>query len=789
MSAPTPPVSLNSQCSIIHDGVIYVYSPDAFQILELKEGAQWQQEANGISVTGAVCMKGGVDGDNTKPALYVVGGASNSSFPDYPGLQRYSLLDKSWQTITPVVKVTQNRLNHGAAYMNTSSSMVVYAGSQDDYSGASSQTFLVELYPPYSVLAYSSDAPPAVKPTMLSWNESSVLMVGGSTTNVNVFTFDPDNGWQDLGLSLPSALPDSSVAQSAVFTLDDESKILQTFDLGETDPTVTTNVLLGGGGVLATYGETVGSNNTTASPTTTASSSKAKRSVSLSNYPTYNNSLAPSSSRTNFNLAPGDDGLISFVGGNNDDPVVFFNQSGNTWVSATSLLGEQKASTTPSTTQPAPTATSAAAASSSSHKGNGLTILGGVLGGICGLAVVLIILLLWLRSVRRKRAREEKQTEYGDDKRRSGEYNVEEGGLRPLASAGQPMGRSPVPSAVFEEADSTAMVGARGDPKYLIRRVSSDRAQPGFRGSGIGFGQALFKRDKGTLAISKPMNPVLGDYKERPSIDLGTATPAEPVAAAVVATRNPSQRKTDDGWGKYFQSDPQTGNRTFFTRSSSASRSKSGGFWPGSGVPESSSRSTATKSPKFILRDSVGNPLQAHNVGVGSPTLEHVPSSAQSQGFPHLEGTPVRISNVSSVTDEDDYEDERIEGAFSSGIPASVHDVPWAPVGNTWSGPAQRPLRPPSGYTQQQGRPPARTASSNETEASESSIPSFPMPNSVRSIRPSRERTIHASVTLTPAPARDESTEAREYFTHTRARSGTPDNNDMSWLNLGTPTR
>lgn len=793
MSAPTPPVSLKNQCSIVHDGVIYVYSPDAFQILELKEGAQWQQETNGISVTGAVCVKGGVDGDNTKPALYVVGGASNASFPDYPGLQRYSIFDKSWQTITPVVKVTQNRLNHGAAYLNASSSLVVYAGSQDDYSGPSSQTFLMDLYPPYSVLAYSSYAPPAVRPVMLSWSQDRALMVGGSTTNVNVFTFGPDDGWQDLGLSLPSPLPDSSVGQSALFTLDDESKILQTFNLGQSDPTVTTNVLLGSGGVVATYGETVGGNDTTATPTPTASS-KVKRSLSLSNYPTYNNSLAPSSARTNFSLAQGDNGLVAFVGGNDDDPVAFFNQSGNNWISATSLLGEQQALTTPSTTQPSATATASstgAAGSSSSHKSNSLTILGGVLGGICGLAALLIILLLWLRSVRRKRAQGERQTEYGDDKRRSGEYNVDERGLRPLAAAGQPMGRSPVPSAVIEEADSTAMVGTRGDPKYLIRRVSSDRAQPGFRGSGIGFGQALFKRDKGPLAISKPMNPVLGDYKERPSIDLGTATPAEPVAATAVTAR-PSQRKTDEGWGKYFQSDPQTGNRTtFFTRDSSASRSKSG-FWPGSGVPESSGRSTASRSTKIVLRDSVGNPLQAHNVAAGSPTLEHVPSNAQSRGFQPLEGTPVRISNVSSVTDDDDYEDERFEGAFSSGIPASVHDTPWAPVGNTWSGPPQRPLRPPSGYTQTQGRP-IHTASSNETDASgtqDSPIPSFPMPNSIRSIRPGGDSamTTHAAVTR-PAGDIDEASEARDYFAHTRARSGTPDNNDMSWLNLGTPNR
>ena len=109
MSAPKPPVTFKNQCSIIHDGVIYVYSPDAFQTLELKEGAKWEEETNGVSVTGAVCVKGGVDGDNSKAALYVVGGATNASTTNYTGLQRYSIEDKSWQTVVPVVNVTQNR--------------------------------------------------------------------------------------------------------------------------------------------------------------------------------------------------------------------------------------------------------------------------------------------------------------------------------------------------------------------------------------------------------------------------------------------------------------------------------------------------------------------------------------------------------------------------------------------------------------------------------------------------------------------------------------------------------
>ncbi|EXJ77384.1 hypothetical protein A1O3_09610 [Capronia epimyces CBS 606.96] len=788
MSAPRPLVALEDHCSIIHNDTIYVYSPEAFQTLELKEGAQWKRETNGISVTGAVCVKGGVDGDNSKPALYVVGGAANKSSSNYPGLQRYSILDKAWETITPVVSVTQHRLNHGAAYMNAQSSLLVYGGSQDGYTGPSSQTFLVEMYPPYRVLAYSSIAPPVVKPFMLPWAQDRAMMVGGSTTNLNVFTFGPSDGWQDLGLALPSPLPDSSAAKCAVLTLDDGSRILQTFDLGQSPPTITTNVLLNPGGLPASYGETVGGDATSTSLTATPSApSRLKRAIYLDNYPAYNNSLAPSAKRTDFDLAQGADGLIAFVGGNDDDPVVFFNQTANRWIASTQLLGSQQAPlATPSNTQPSTTAsataTSAAATSGSSSRSRSLTILWGVLGGICGVALILVILLLWLRSIRKKRMEreKEKQAEYPDAKRRSGEDTHVERGLQPLSRAGQPMGRSPVPSTVIAEADSTAMFGGKPDPRHLIRRVSSDR---GFRGSSMGFGQSLFKRDreKGSLTISKPMMPDLGDYQERPSIELGKATPAQQVTTKAAPARQASQRKTNEGWGRYFQGEHVPENQTsLFSRSSGGTTLGRSGFWPGSGVPESSLR-----SPKIILRDSAGNRLEPRNVAAGSPNLQSGPSS------PHSRGLQARVSRVSSAatmdTTDDEYDDEQYEGAFSSGVPTSVHDVAWTPVGNTWSGPAQRPLKPPSSYiaAQAQAHPvqtPASGETSDSSETRSPSIPTFPMPNSIRSVQHHEER----QPAVGPGWSQEE---AGDYFSHVRVRSRTPDNSDMSWLNLGTPAR
>lgn len=777
-----------------------MYSPDALQTLELKEGAEWKQESSGVSVTGAVCVKGGVDGDNSKAALYVVGGATNDSFSSYPGLQRYSISDKSWTTIVPVTNVTQNRQHHGAAYMNSSSSLLVYGGSQDNSNGPSSQTFLIDLFPPYRVLAYSSIASPGINPIMLSWGEDRTLMVGGGSSNIKTFTFGPSDGWQDLGLSLPDPLPDRSKAQCALLTLGDESRILQTFDLGQTPPTVTTNVLLNPGGQPATFGETAGG------------PSRAKRVPSLNDYPTYNGTLAPSATRTGFSLAQGDDGLVAFVGGSNDDPIVFFNQSENGWIRTTQLLGRQQeplispssSMANPSSTaaEPSSTAAGASTGSGSSSRSRALTILGGVLGGVLGVAAILIILLLCLRRTRKKRAAAEKNNEYVDDKGRNGEYNSEERGLRPLAKAGQPMGRSPVPSAVMSEADSTAMLG-KPDSKHLIRRVSSDRAQPGFRGSGIGFGQAMFKREKekGQLSISKPMMPVLGDYKERPTIDLGKATPPAPVASKAAGKRQASQRKTNEGWGKYFQSEPTQENRsTFISKSSYTMSRTNSGFWPGSGVPENS-----TRSPKYMLRDSIGNPLEAQSVAAGSPTVEHFPANSQSRDLQSVQGMSGRISNASSIEttnseddedfDDDDYEDEQVERGVSSGVPSNVRDVAWTPVGNTWSGPAQRPLRPPSGYVTAQARAQPTMTPDEESDTSGGSIPAFPMPNSIRSLQPSigSGMTVHAGGRNERSRAHED---AGDYFSQGRAASGARDQgnglnneNDMSWLNLGTPTR
>lgn len=877
MVVPSPPVPLKDHCSIIENNTLYVYSPDAFQILPLELGGQWKQQTNGVSVTGATCVKGGVDGDNSQSALYVIGGAANASTSSYPGLQRYSIQDKTWTTITPVVPVTQNRINHGAAYMNASSAVVVYAGSQNGSPDLSTETFLIELYPPYRTQSYSSNGnSPASQPILLTYSEDHAVMVGGSSTNVNVYTFGPQEGWADLGVALTAPLPGQNDAQCALLTLDDGTKVLETFYLNQSPNLVTRTVIRNPGDLQASYGEFIGtptSSGTTSS--STSGSRKRKRQNYFSNFPTYNATNAPTAPRTGFSLAQDDNGLVTIVGGDTADSIVIFSQTQNSWLDAAQVLGSQSQSQTPlagpsatSTNSVSSTTATAGTGGSSTDSSTGqshsLTILGAVLGAICGLAAVLLITMLWLRSIRRKRKLAEKnagrQSEYPEDNKRADEgHSFEEAGLRPLAAQGKPMGRSPVPSAV----PSDELFPPKQSEKAIENGLASNPSTR-LNVNTEGFGQGMFgnnnnnnsskTRDKSPLAISRPFAPDLGHYADRPSIDLGSVTPAVATAnTAAVPLRNISQRKTDEGWGKYFNAGSGEEPRSTWTSESSrptSSRSKgAGGFWPGSGIPQD----RPPKSPKLPLRDSVGNTLNTKDVVGGSPSLKSGPGDTRSRNMAAVAPALARISNgtASSVhSDEENFEDESVidddddaaHPTYSSGIPSSIHDA-WTPVGNTWSGPAQRPLRPPSSphaaYPHSFFPPPTGasdgTSLSNETKRS--SIPSFPMPSStIRHVKklsqdnntrsavarpttassagvlshsgipyssPSlplvhHEASSHFAATTAngpppsrpPRPAED----MRDYFGHTAnnsgvGRDGLPNSSDMSWLNLGGDTR
>jgi hypothetical protein len=327
----------------------------------------------------------------------------------------------------------------------------------------------------------------------------------------------------------------------------------------------------------------------------------------------------------------------------------------------------------------------------------------------------------------------------------------------------------------------------------------------------------MFKREKSPLAISRPMFPDLGDYKDRPSIELGQATPAAALATPK-PVRNFSQRKTDEGWSRYFQAD----NSSKFAENGAQNATSSstdkgpGGFWI-IGAPEGPS----LRSPKMALRDSSGNALLAQTVAAQSPSMESGPADARARGFEVVQGIPAKISSGESVSSEgshdDDYEDDKIDHAYSSGIPSSIPDHSWAPVGNTWSGPPQRPFRPPSSHiasAYSSGVLPAPSISSypfDSPATKTSSIPSFPMPNSTNravhsrggdqddssQIPKAQPVANHFSTTTTPfgAPSRPPrpAEDIRSYFDagpeSDRMPTTNPYENNLSWLNLNADPR
>ncbi|RMD40827.1 hypothetical protein DV735_g4295, partial [Chaetothyriales sp. CBS 134920] len=784
MTTPTPPVPFEDQCSIIHNNTLYVYSPNAFQTLSLEEGARWKQETNGVSVVGAQCVYGGVDGLNNQSALYVVGGVANESNSNYPGLQRYSLQDKSWETISPLVQVTRNRQFHGATYINASSGIIIYGGSQQGATGLSSETFFVELYPPYRVQAYSSIAPPVKNPFMMPWSNDRALMVGGSSSNLNAFTFGPLDGWQSLGVTLPTSLPNSSVAQAALLSLDDGSKILQTFNLSQHPVSVSSNVLLNPGGAAAN-GQVIGVATTTTTTGASAATGTAntRRALALNTFPIYDGADGPNTTRTGSSIAQSEDGLLAFVGGDTAGSVSFFNQSQNAWVLPDKILGDQTTSSSATNTATATATQSSTSGSQKSDKhSDRAAILGGVLGGVFGLvAIVLVVAFyIWLARIR-KRVREQKQPKESYEGRTENDDFEGEEGLKSLSANGQPMGRSPVSSAVINKAHTSEMFVQ--NPTDLIRpdskgssgggKTEAQKAAPTHR---------LFHREKAPPTISKPMNPELGDYslRQSPNIDLGRATPAAPlnstalisaVAASNLPTRSKSHRRTDEAWAKYFSTDAV--KSSLEDRHASPDRLSRAGaaatLGPGGGE-------AVTRVPSWpAMRDSTGRALEMNSVTTNSPVLENSPSRAR-KGM-----ASGRMSGADSI---DEYEDDVVDDGLSSGTPSMTRQQRWTPLDHGWSQP-----------TVERAPIAAKSSSDNTSGSKLSAIPNFPMPGSTaRTGRRSGGEEVISNLgsngTTHPLNPR-RSNPPRGASLHPSSATAQQDDarqrlpDDLSWLNLG----
>ncbi|KAF2002931.1 hypothetical protein P154DRAFT_552915 [Amniculicola lignicola CBS 123094] len=545
MGVPEPIHALTGHCSVIHENTLYAYSPAGFQSLELTEGAQWTEEPMDISLTGARCVKAVPGGDSDAAMLYIVGGSVNETVVswNYPGLMHYSFAEKKWDWVRPESWVTQNRKNHGAAYLDDLKALLVFSGAQSDGVVPSSETFLISTLPPFNIsTAPANDIPPSVKPMLMDWDGKSAVMVGGGAQNQGVFLFNnPTTGWQNLGVTLTEPITNQDAVQCTIVSGDDGSRVLEKFDMSVSPNKVTRVALLSQGGTVAPPGTSVGD--------------KIKR-VTVEDWAAYNGTLAPTATRTSYSIAQGENGKAVISGGSDQDPLCIFDQSANAWVNATELFDGQQVviQSTPSATASSKalsssatiTTTSALAASSSAaavapstttpvnNKTRMLTVLGATLGAIFGIAALMILLLFCLKY-RKAKNKKAQQTAYVEKDRLS----FADRGAEFMSEAGGSIGHKFVEMNGSQSSLAIVSGQAGNNHKRGLGPLGSDASTAGL------------VQKKSPLAYTDPVEMSKLDMKPEP------ANPDQMVRQN--SARQPNVgRSRSSGWSRYFANNEAT---------------------------------------------------------------------------------------------------------------------------------------------------------------------------------------------------------------------------------------
>lgn len=806
MSVPKPPVALKNHCSVIYNNTLYTFQPNAFQSLDLKAGGKWSKLPMGLPTNGSVCIQGSPNGQDS---MFIVGGTTNPSLPDYSGLQRYVFKTKKWEPIKLSSNVAQDRLGHGAAYLNDSSSIIIYAGYQNLIQVPSAPTFQISAITPYNISSYSSKAPALLKPLLMPWNASHALLLGGGQENKKFYTFGPGlDEWLPLDRQLSDGLKDSTKVQTAIFDADDGSKVLQIFDMSVSPNSISIRELRN-----ATDKANPGvqsRTSTSSSPATETQHSRKRKRQTTSNRPTYNSTLASQTQRNGFSLAQDSTGLIVFSGGepaNNDEVLCIFDQNENQWIDPVQFFAADTKPDNPSSspTSVTPTASSTAPASTTtSQSGSGggsknhsLTILGATLGAVFGCAAILIMILFLLRCLRRQResTHKRKTSDYPADSKH--EMDFADQGVNYMQEAGgSSSGRgSHKHTGSGQSINSMAIMAGTA-------RAGSSQSKRGFMhrtGDSNGSTKSLFSRAKSPLAPSPP--PISGPILNKPRDNNNTQASPEPR----------TEPRTDTGWSRYFTNNSSTNLATAGnTRQDSASRpttyaSGTQSDYASSRIASSNPRESAEVQP-LSIRSGAPHPPNARIV---SPT-SGVPLQLQAgiAPSPRADGSnPPSPSTLVSEVNEDEY--RHGDRSHESEGMASWTPIAASDRGSTWD---DRPIS--SVYTESVIYP---------HPGERVRIPNFPrVPSTARNstARNSTARNSQADPTVDPRglrsmasrdlktpPAGDQDRELpevgsrrvmppvygndREMRPYPRqpeewdSRGRRPEPEDMSWLNLG----
>ncbi|KAE8348287.1 hypothetical protein BDV28DRAFT_99398 [Aspergillus coremiiformis] len=691
MIVPKPPVKLEGHCSVLYNNTLYTYSANGFASIALERNATWTELPMGEPVSNAACVAGGLDG---KQALYVIGGTSSTGHTS--GFQQYSFGDKIWKSIDAVRENMANRTSHKAVYLKSSSSLLVYGGHQHDETDASSDTFAINTQEPYNLSAYSAhNASPAYNPVLLPWNDKEAALFGGLTTPDQVHLFDPVQGWFGSNLTFPGPLSDD--VQCAIVNGTDGSKILESFDMNASPNNVTSITLLQSGG-------------TPVRRRNSFESSPSRRESPSGDYPTYDASLAPTTTRKAYSLAQGEDGLVVISGGSGTDTLAIFNQTANSWVNATKLFyGDQtsqqilgsKTSSTPTATASGsgetPSETPGAPVSDDNSSSNNVgTMIGATLGSIVGLAAILIVLLLLLKRKKEDR----KRADQGEDGNKD-RLSFQDRGVESLTQLAYPMGKSAAPLAA-SSVDSLAIFSGRVGEEKSPRSAG---APPSFD--------------------PRP-SPLSAIYSNR-ELSLGQIDKATEAQDSLEAI-HPSDRRTTEGWGKYFEAHGAA--NLMVPPPAVAPR------------PDSAATTWPMKALAPLNTSFLEAPKPLGCVISGSPTTEHASSPQNGQYITIPQGLSARISTASELTIEYESDYERRKSRAQQ----------------SWVG------RPPSStYSRSYYNPSVYTQSGPD------------VPSAVSPLRDPRLNTRGSSILIPdnvdPIPPRD-------------IRKNNNINSDMSWLNI-----
>ena len=802
MSVPQPPVELEGHCAAINADTLYFLSPHGFQSLPLKEHAQWSKETNGVPVTGPACV---TTGDGPQSALWVIGGTSSDG--SFGGLQRYSFADKSWETIPTPVQVMQDRTHHSAAYLQDSQSILVYAGSQPSApSYLSSQTFVISTQSPYTIQAYTSEAPTTNLPILEAWNTSHAVMLGGSELNTQIFTFAPSDGWQPLDTNITAPLDPS--ARGNIIDGSDGSKVLEVYEMSKSPNQVSQIVLLDAGGQTAATGQTIGSGS---------SSRKRKRDLSLQNWPAYNSTNAPTATRPDCTVAQGPSGVAVIAGGSSAAPVALFNQNDNSWVDADNFFDSKNqqplkatgsshvsASTaSPTTTGPATSNAPASSSGSQSAHDRMLRTLGITLGVLCGIAAIFILVLLFLRWRKQKRR---KQEGYLDEKTNDGtRMSFQDRGASFMKEAGGSVNELQPPNKNFNDSQNNSHSSlAIMTGKFASRRSanghepkasydSTTRLVKNKNGYPI-LGENVEMMDIGDKKMVVERKPVPRDEPKPPAAQYG------PMLSAQDAEKDArDRRKRSSGWSKYFATSQPTGADglshlpSVYVKPNTVS---DGSSYSTDRVPSQPSRipSSALVPPLDIDFSKTVDGQRLSHVTMGSPAFNDSREDLRSHGSGLApEGQRGLIVDPSRPRSGSDSISSYNRSTMSSGMTSDYYNesgmTPWTPTSATFKDHLNS--RPPSSVYE--SRVPSRGKSAGFFPGSGTSYrpaPKSKIGHSAASSSASAGLNVpsakaddrDSNVTVFPKGVPSAYYAGREREQSKRAK---PVNSDLGWLNLG----